>query len=336
MKRLFFLSLIVIAIISNSCNNSGDPRKGAMPNVAGSAGEVVVVIDKERWDGELGSKLKELLTDPVPGLPQSEPMFDVVNVTRTTFGDLYITHRNVIFVEIGTGKSQRAAFNSSVYSYSQLVITLEGESEEDIIALIEKQGKAIVDKINITERDRLVSYYKQSLNSQNYTNLRENHKLNLYVPSNFAMDVNDKGFVWLSYETPLTTQSILIHYFDYNGENYFNEDSLKAIRNNLTKARIKGPVDGTWMVIEDRLPVWFSAFRFRDRDYAEMKGLWTLENGFMGGPFITMATKDEVNNRFVMLDGYVYAPKDDKRELLRQVEAIMFTLSFDIGTEQPK
>ena len=49
----------------------------------------------------------------------------------------------------------------------------------------------------------------------------------------------------------------------------------------------------------------------------------------MGGPFVSLITKDEVNNRFVMIDGFVYAPKEDKRELLRQVEAILYTIDFD-------
>ncbi|MEZ5010283.1 MAG: DUF4837 family protein [Bacteroidales bacterium] len=99
---------------------------------------------------------------------------------------------------------------------------------------------------------------------------------------------------------------------------------------------IKGPSTGLDGLIEDKLPVTYNTFRFRERNYAEMKGLWTLENGYMGGPFVTLVTKDEVNNRFVMLDGFVYAPKDDKRELMRQVEAILFTVNFNIEAEEKK
>lgn len=138
----------------------------------------------------------------------------------------------------------------------------------------------------------------------------------------------------MSYETPTTTQSVVVHYFDYNGENYFNKDSIISIRNNLTKEKVKGPASGTWMTIEDRAPVEYTTFRFRERNYAMLRGLWTLENGFMGGPFVTLVTKDELNSRFVMVDGYVYAPNDDKRELLRQVEAILYTISFDLDDQK--
>lgn len=331
MKKIFSFALVIQLILLSSCSNTGDPRKGTLPSVAGSSGEVVVVIDKIKWDGELGDKIRGLLAAPIDGLPQEEPVFDVFNVTPGGFGDLYITHRNVVVIETGPGKTPRATFSSNVYSYTQLIITLEGENDNDIIGLLETQGKNIVDKINITERDRLISYYKRSINSVNFTTLRNSHKMNVWVPSNYALEVNEKGFVWLSYETPLTTQSILVHYFDYNGENYFNEDSIRSILNNMTRTKVKGPVDGTWMVIEERVPVDYTQFRFRERNYSVMKGLWTLENGFMGGPFVTLVTEDDVNKRFVMLDGFVYAPKDEKRELMRQVEAILYTVSFDLG-----
>ena len=101
----------------------------------------------------------------------------------------------------------------------------------------------------------------------------------------------------------------------------------------MTKQKVEGPARGSYMVIEDRVPVDFHLFRFRQRNYAEMRGLWTLENGFMGGPFINLVTRDDVNDRFVMLDGFVYAPNDDKRELLRQLEAIIYTISFPDESE---
>jgi hypothetical protein len=300
-----------------------------LPNVSGSSGEVIVVIDKAKWDGALGDALREVLSSPIEGLPQAEPQFNLVNISSSGFGKLYQTHRNVIFLSTGPDKESAIRSLSDTYAFTQLMLNLEGKNDAAIIELLKDQQHILREKINIAERDRWISYYRQSIGIVNFNKLRDNHKLTMHVPGNFAMSEDEKGFVWMSYETPTTTQSILIHYFDYNGENYFNEDSIKSIRNNLTKTKIKGPLDGTWMAIEERVPVQYQTFRFRDRNYAEMKGLWTLENGFMGGPFITLVTKDEVNNRFVMIDGYVYAPRDDKRELLRQVEAILYSISFD-------
>jgi hypothetical protein len=46
----------------------------------------------------------------------------------------------------------------------------------------------------------------------------------------------------------------------------------------------------------------------------------------MGGPFITYAFIDPETSRAVIVTGFVYAPRDDKRELLRQVETLMYTV----------
>lgn len=334
MKAFFYTAIVFMSFISLiSCDPNG--TGGALqPNVSGSTGEVVIVLDKVKWEGEMGDDIRNILANDISGLPQAEPLFDLVSVSPGGFGELYITHRNVIFIQTGADKEKKVSVQTNKYASTQLIINLQANNDQEIIELIKEQKKLIVDKINITERDRWISYYKGSLNSISFNKLRENHKIGLHVPSNYALEVNEKGFIWMSYETPTTTQSILVHYFDYNGENYFNEDSIKSIRNNMTKAKVEGPTEGTWMTIEDRAPVEYSTFRFRDRNYAMLKGLWTLENGFMGGPFVTIAIKDEINNRFVMVDGFVYAPNDDKRELLRQVEAILYTISFDIGVAE--
>ena len=46
----------------------------------------------------------------------------------------------------------------------------------------------------------------------------------------------------------------------------------------------------------------------------------------MGGPFISYAFIDSATARAVIVTGFVYAPKEEKRELLRQVEALMYTV----------
>ena len=48
--------------------------KTLLPNVSGKAGEVIVVIEKEDWEGKLGNKVRELLADDCPYLAQKEPL----------------------------------------------------------------------------------------------------------------------------------------------------------------------------------------------------------------------------------------------------------------------
>ena len=60
----------------------------------------------------------------------------------------------------------------------------------------------------------------------------------------------------------------------------------------------------------------------------ELRGLWHVQGDFMGGPFVSYSMVDEHRNRVITIDGYVYAPKFDKREYLRQLHALALTVSF--------
>jgi hypothetical protein len=64
-------------------------------------------------------------------------------------------------------------------------------------------------------------------------------------------------------------------------------------------------------------------------DYAvEMRGLWRVEHDFMGGPFVSYTFVDWRKNQIVTVFGYVYQPNKAKRNLLRQVEAIIYSTRF--------
>jgi hypothetical protein len=61
-------------------------------------------------------------------------------------------------------------------------------------------------------------------------------------------------------------------------------------------------------------------------DYAiELRGLWDVENDFMGGPYVSYTFADNESEYIITVFGYVYNPNKDKRNLLRQVEAILYS-----------
>ena len=64
-------------------------------------------------------------------------------------------------------------------------------------------------------------------------------------------------------------------------------------------------------------------------EYAlEARGLWYMENDMMGGPFVSHARVDRPNGRVVVVEAFVYAPKDKKRDMMRQLEAALYTLNL--------
>ena len=54
-----------------------------------------------------------------------------------------------------------------------------------------------------------------------------------------------------------------------------------------------------------------------------------MKNDFMGGPYVHYTFVDEENSRVINLDGFVYAPKFNKREYLRELEALLKTAKLN-------
>ena len=64
-------------------------------------------------------------------------------------------------------------------------------------------------------------------------------------------------------------------------------------------------------------------------EYAfEARGLWEMENDMMGGPFVSHARVDRPNGRVVVVEAFIYAPEKKKRDLMRQMEAALYTLNL--------
>ena len=59
MKKTIKTALCIVALVSTfSCRNNTKPL---LPTVSGKAGEVIVVIGKDNWEGNLGNEIGSLL-----------------------------------------------------------------------------------------------------------------------------------------------------------------------------------------------------------------------------------------------------------------------------------
>jgi hypothetical protein len=59
---------------------------------------------------------------------------------------------------------------------------------------------------------------------------------------------------------------------------------------------------------------------------AELKGLWKIFNGGgMGGPFYSHTRLDEINQRVITIEGFVFAPGTTKRNHIRYLESVLYS-----------
>jgi hypothetical protein len=91
-----------------------------------------VVCDQPEWQGALGDTLRSILTEPVAGLNQREPLFDVLRVLPSGFENLVTRHRNVLQVLVDAEVEES---RQSVILACGEGITLDADAEAFVVAV---------------------------------------------------------------------------------------------------------------------------------------------------------------------------------------------------------
>jgi hypothetical protein len=333
-----FSNLLTISVLLSllfSCGGKG--QSSGMKSITGRPGELVIVVNNEIWEGTIDSVFTQVLAQPQLGLPQSEPIFNLTNVPFRAFADIFKTSRNLMTVRVGNDvDSSGVYFTHNKYAHPQAVVMIEAKSKASLLELFKSNSDKIIGYFLKAEKDRLAQNYAKFKEKTITDKAKELFSVSLNVPPGFTIAAAKKDFFWARFETPEISQGILIYSFPYISDSTFTLDYLKMQRNLFLKNNIPGPTKGSFMTTETEVPLLFNTLRMDGNYAAEMRGLWKVENDFMGGPFISISVLDLLKKRVVTVEGFVYAPSKDKRNLLRQVESMVYSVQFDDQKDMDK
>ena len=149
-----------------------------------------------------------------------------------------------------------------------------------------------------------------------------------YFPDGYLLRKNTDNFVWISYETTYINLGVFVYRIPYKDETSLKLENLMAATAEVMKDNVPGMVDNSYMTISSEITPGLQVMKYKNRNFVEMRGLWEVKNDFMGGPFVIHAFYDKNNpSEIIVVEGFVYAPRYDKRDYIRQVESILY--SFD-------
>lgn len=327
MRKLnFIFSLGFIVLLLVSCNKN--TQTSMMRNVTGKAGEMVIVVAPELWNSDTGEALKNVFSQPQFGLPQDEPLFSVINIPREAYRDIFKTSRNIVEVNVGNTQETGITFKRNVHAYTQAMAFVSAKDQQSVAQLIHDNHDQLLAFFLGAERERLTKNYEKYQNKVVRDRLQEHFGFTLNVPPGFSVEAVKEDFMWIRFETPEISEGLLVYTYPYEHDSTFTTEFLLAKRNAFLYKNVPGPTEGSYMSTEMELPVQFNILKKNGNFAAEMRGLWTVENDFMGGPFVSLSILDLLKNRIITIDGYVYAPSTDKRDLIRQVEAMIHSVKF--------
>lgn len=326
LKSLLAVSIIITLSALSGCN----VRVADNPNANGVPYEIIVSIKQAEWDGELGDTLRAVLKAPVPMINQYEPQYNLLRVNPQAVDGLILRHRNIlnVFVSSDNYKEAGSRVDYDKYSKPQVVVTLFGPDEASIIKYLSDNKEAVQRIFEIVERDRTVALVKRAKEPVVQNAVLTAFDMNLGIPRGYKVrnKIGD-DFLWISNEHPNASQGIVIYTYPYSGKEDLRAKNIVARRNEFV-SRIPGPSDGSYMTTSDYGDMDYSQLQINGRQWVKMRGFWDVENDFMGGPFINYSTLNPNTGEIIAIDFYVYSPDKPKRNMLRSLDHLVYTVSF--------
>ena len=316
-------------LVAVSCGSKGN-RKVLLPNVSGKAGEVVVVIEKSDWESALGNAIRDLLACDCPWLTPGEPLYSLANVTPGGFGDLFKVHRNIVIFQVDPQVQKPGVeIHSDVWASPQVVVKISAYTTEDACALIEENKDRITNAIEQAERDRVVNnciIYEEKEIAEKVNTVFDGSP---HFPVGYRLRKMTQDFAWIAYEKQYSNQTILMYKYPAEGDGSdFTEENIIAHRDSVMKYNVPGMFEGTYMTTSQYIIPDVKYMKYKGRDFAQTRGYWEVYNDYMGGPFVSHSFYSRDGKDIIVTEAFVYAPKYDKRQLLRQVESILYSFEW--------
>lgn len=304
----------------------GGNGKSLLPNVSGKAGEILVVADRYQWDNVLEECVTEKLCADVPYLAMREPHYNVITISPNNFAQMFQIHRNLIIFNVNAGISvPGVVYDYDKWARPQIVITINAPTTLEAAELFNEASATIMAAIEQKERERIIANTKAYQERKLAVAVKDFIGGEMVFPSGYSLKKRSENFMWISYETTYIQQGFFIYYYPATGEkNELSAENIVAQRNRILKQEVPGMTEGSYMTTSDYLVPIVQYGKWKDIAFAELHALWDVEGDFMGGPFVSHSfyTPDRLN--IVCIEGYVYAPKYDKRHYLRQVESLLY------------
>ncbi|HMM11068.1 MAG TPA: DUF4837 family protein [Bacteroidales bacterium] len=338
MKPEFYSTRAVIALLlmtmlsglSVSCKRNENRERIARSVGAGS--EILVVTqNSEQWQGSIGDALRNYFGQPQYGLPQDEPLYRLSNINLDKLSDMFKKHRNILAIEINASVSEAVVeTRSDLWAKPQRVVKIIAPDAESWVAAFEQNQSGIKLLYDKAERERLLNILRPTANPALMEQVVRSFGLKLMLPDGFYVAKQEPGFMWLRRETPEMSYGLVIYSLPYRDTLDFDPRFLIGRRDSVMQRHIPGPVQGSFMSTEKEFvpPLVTNTVNYVTPFAAEMRGMWNVVGDFMAGPFLSYTFPDPRNNRLVTVEGFVYLPNKPKRDHLRQLEAILYSLSF--------
>jgi len=324
--RLYPVLMLLFLLVSCTPQD----KKARIVASKGLPSELLLVVDDKVWQSDVADTLKAITQGAVPGLMQEEQYFKTVRISARHYVQTYTTFHSKLFVHLDSSlKHAMMGVSRDVIAHPQIEVTVSAPSIESLRKFLSQKGayiREVIDDAQIEMRaDMLRKHYNRDIENKMASAVGYGIK----VPEQIQASKVGKNFVWAGSNLNEKDLNVVVYLLPWDGEDIANEDKFVACRDSVMRMNIPGSNPDQWMQTTkiDDSPILSSCLReIAGKKVYEVRGLWEMRNGALGGPFVSQTRIDSMNNKLIVAEGFVYSPSTDKRDLLRMVEASLRTL----------
>ncbi len=331
-QTIVYLFLMIFFLCA--CSKKKDPIAGNLNPSYGNRNEVVLVIDDSLWIGATGDSIRSRLAMPTRGLPEEEPVFDLVQIDPRIFTTKIRTARNVVL--FSTNTAQEFLLEKSFYATPQNFFFVRAQNSGDLIKLFKSHSDSIISVFKASELNEQMHQIVRSSNGERHE-LKDFFGCTLKIPDDYYLQVeNDFPFLW--YQKDLSSGNLNLVLYEFPIAEIENssgsvEEHLIAAKNYIGKEFLKTAKDSAYVITNSRVVPVFGKSTLQNFPVYQMIGNWETVNDYLTGPFICYAIRDDYYKRYLFIEGYINNPFRNKRDQLLEMEAIIKTVNFNENTD---
>lgn len=324
-KGCLYILFILAAFVCSSCNRLSMLTSPS----SGRPYEVLVVAERAYWDSIAGQSVAQILRSDISNLPLHESSFRFMYVSPQHFDGSVKLVRSIIKMKIGNRyRKSQMTLQNNVYAAPQCVLSIEAPDEASFVKYVRQQSRRIIAVLTRFEiKSKIASLRKEHSGIVNQTVDTIFKGCRVYVPQELHTVKTGCDFLWASTETPSVSQNFVMYTYPIDTK-HITSAYFVAKRDSVMRRNVPGHVRGSYVSTEPmNLQLLYTP------DKVEVHGLWRMKGDFMGGPFISQIYINQRRRRVYVVEVFVYAPDRPKGNLIRGLEASLFTLRMPGSTE---
>tara|TARA_B100001109_G_scaffold243802_1_gene229942 strand:+ start:65 stop:1036 length:972 start_codon:yes stop_codon:yes gene_type:complete len=321
MIKLLKASLIFILC---ACNSKIDRSKGFVPKSSGNLNNITVVMPIVDWNGALGKKVRDEMGSIYEGLPIDEPQFSLKYMTSEVFKGFARQSRNIIWFQKDT--IPRFQLAKDQFAKPQIVCLITGEDSDSQAFSLEENSTLL--KQTILENERKEKIRRINKSPTNETSLKDRFGYHLKYPSAYKTVKDTINFIWIQKPVQKGHLNIISYNLpaDALEENISNK--ILNIRDSIGKLYIPGRLPGSYLITEKAYRPYFYKTSLAGNKGYLTKGTWEVANDFMAGPFINYTLYNKKSKKWIVIEGFAFAPSISKRDYMFELNTIITTLKI--------